>query len=102
MCLGYGPVAGVNAATLDRLLIAVRSMVASRHKRRRNLQRSRQLTVRTFTGWNQPPAGFLEIGPVARCGESLGDSAVYNLVATGVCNSWTETIPLLAKSRDRP
>ena len=84
-----------STTTLDRLLIAVRSLVASRH----NLRRGRQLTVRTFTGWNRPPAGFLEIDPVARCGESIGGSSVYSLVATGVCNSWTEAVPLLASEQ---
>ena len=84
-----------STTTLDRLLIAVRSLVASRH----NLRRGRQLTVRTFTGWNRPPAGFLEIDPVARCGESIGGSSLYSLVATGVCNSWTEAVPLLASEQ---
>ncbi len=38
-----------SAATLDRLLKPVRATVASRRKRRRNLQRGRHIPVRTQT-----------------------------------------------------
>ena len=48
-----------SAATLDRLLKPVRTTVASRHKRRRNLQPGRHIPVRTFADWNKPPPGFL-------------------------------------------
>ena len=73
-----------SAATLDRLLIPVRATVASRRKRRRNLQRGRHIPVRTFADWNRPPPGFLEIGLVVHCGESMGGSFAYSLVATDV------------------
>ena len=54
---------------------------AGRRKRRRNLQRGRNIPVRTFTHWNRPPPSFLEIDLVAYCGESMGGSFVYSLVA---------------------
>ena len=41
----------------------------------------RSIPVRTFAHWNRPPPGFLEIDLVARCGESMGGSFVYSLVA---------------------
>ena len=50
-----------SAATLDRLLKPVRATVASRRKRRRNLSAGRNIPVRTFTDWNRPPPGFLEL-----------------------------------------
>ena len=77
-----------SAATLDRLLKPVKATVASRRKRRRNLQRGRHIPVRTQTiyycdDWNKQPPGFLEI----------------DLVATDVCTGWTEAIPLLAREQ---
>ena len=88
-----------SAATLDRLLKPVRATVASRHKRRRNLPRGRHIPVRTFADWNRPPPGYLEIDLVAHCGESMGGSFVYSLVATDVCTGWTEAVPLLAREQ---
>ena len=88
-----------SAATLDRLLKPVKDTVASRRKRRRNLQRGRHIPVRTFADWNKPPLGYLEIDLVAHCGESMGGSFVYSLVATDVCTGWTEAVPLLARGQ---
>ena len=88
-----------SAATLDRLLKPVRAKVASRRKRRRNLQRGRNIPVRTFADWNRPPPGFFEIDLVAHCGESMGGSFVYSLVATDVGTGWTEAVPLLAREQ---
>ena len=88
-----------SAATLARLLKLIRSRVASRRKRRRNLQRGRHIPVRTFANWNRPPPVFLEIDLVAHCGESMGGSFVYSLVATDVCTGWTEAVPLLAREQ---
>ena len=88
-----------SAATLDRLLKPVRATVASRRKRRRNLQRGRHIPVRTFADWNNPPRGYLEINLVAHCGPSMGGSFVYSLVATDVCTGWTEAVPLLAREQ---
>ena len=93
-----------SAATLDRLLKPIRSRVASRRRRRRNLQRGRNIPMRTQTihygdDWNQPPPGFLEIDLVAHCGESMGGSFVYSLVATDVCTAWTEAVPLLVREQ---
>ena len=84
-----------SAATLDRLLKPVRATVASR----RNLQRGRHIPVHTFADWNKPPPGFLEIDLVAHCGDNMGGSFVYSLVATDVCTGWTEAVPLLAREQ---
>ena len=81
-----------SVATLDRLLKPVRATVASRRKRRRNLQRGRHIPVLTFADWNNPPRGYLEINLVAHCGPSMGGSFVYSLVATDVCTGWTEAV----------
>ena len=70
-----------SAATLDRLLKPIRTTVASRRKRRRNLSAGRHIPVRTFADWNRPPPGFLEIDLVAHCGDNMGGSFIYSLVA---------------------
>ena len=88
-----------SAATLDRLLKPVRATVAGRRKRRRNLSAGRNIPVRTFADWNRPPPGFLEIDLVAHCGDNMGGSFIYSLVATDVCTGWTEAVPLLAQEQ---
>ena len=88
-----------SAATLDRLLKPVKAKVANRRKRRRNLDRGRHIPVRTFADWNKPPPGFLEIDLVAHCGDNMGGSFVYSLVATDICTGWTEAVPLLAREQ---
>ena len=88
-----------SAATLDRLLKPVRVAVASRRKRRRNLSPGRNIPVRTFADWNRPPPGFLEIDLVAHCGDNMGGSFIYSLVATDICTGWTEAVPLLAREQ---
>ena len=88
-----------SAATLDRLLKSVRATVAGRRKRRRNLSAGRNIPVRTFADWNRPPPGFLEIDLVAHCGDNMGGSFIYSLVATDVCTGWTEAVPLLAREQ---
>ena len=49
-----GRLLAASAATLDRLLKPVRATVVGRSKRRRNLQRGRNIPVRTFADWNRP------------------------------------------------
>ena len=88
-----------SAATLDRLLKPVRATVANRRKRRRNLSAGRHIPVRTFADWDRPPPGFLEIDLVAHCGDNMGGSFIYSLVATDVCTGWTEAVPLLAREQ---
>ena len=88
-----------SAATLDRLLKPIRATVVSRRKRRRNLTRGHHIPVRTFADWDRPPPGFLEIDLVAHCGDNMGGSFIYSLVATDVCTGWTEAEPLLAREQ---
>ena len=48
----------------------------------------------------EPPSpGFLEIDLVAHCGDNMGGSFIYSLVATDVCTGWTEAVPLLAREQ---
>ena len=59
------PLLSASAAILDRLLKPVKAKVASRRKRRRNLDRGRHIPVHTFADWNRPPPGYPEIDLVA-------------------------------------
>ena len=88
-----------SAATLDRPLKPVRSTVSGRRRRRRNLSPGRKIPVRTFADWNRAPPGFLEIDLVAHCGDNMGGSFIFSLVATDVCTGWTEAVPLLVREQ---
>ena len=59
----------------------------------------RQIPVRTYSEWNWPPPGFLEIDLVAYCGGTLSGSFIHSLVATDFCTGWTEAVPLLAREQ---
>ncbi len=75
-----------SAATLAPLLKPVKAAVFSR----RNLHRGRHIPARTFADWNNPSPGFLEIDLVAHCGDNMGGSFVYSLVATDVGAGWPD------------
>ena len=81
------------------MLKPVRATVVSRRKRRRNLSVGRNIPVRTFADWNRPPPGFLKIDLVAHCGDNVGGSFIYSLVATDVCTGWIEAVLLLAREQ---
>ncbi len=36
---------------------------------------------------------------MAHCGDNMGGSFVYSLVATDVCTGWTEAAPFLAREQ---
>ncbi len=38
---------------------------------------------------------------MAHCGDDMGGSFVYSLVATDVCTGWTEAVPLLAREKSQ-
>ena len=76
-----------------RLLKPVRSTVSGRRRRRRNLSPGRNIPVLTFADWNRPPSGFLEIDLVAHCGDNMGGSFRFSLMATDVSTGWTEAVP---------
>ena len=70
-----------SSATLDRLLKPVRTTVTSRRKRRRIPIAGRNISLQTFADRNRPPPGFLEVDLVAHCGDNMGKSFIYSLVA---------------------
>jgi hypothetical protein len=55
--------------------------------------------IRTFSDWDKPSPGFLEIDFVLHCGGSVAGSYVSSLVATDVCSGWVEAVPLLVREQ---
>lgn len=57
-----------SASTIDRLLRPVRDKAGSRRRQKRKRKVGSQIPVRTFTDWNEPRPGYLEIDLVAHGG----------------------------------
>lgn len=93
-------VLSVSAATIDRLLVPIRNTAGGRRKRRFGKKKiNKRIPVRTFSDWDEPQPGFLEIDFVAHCGGTVSGAFIHSLVATDVCSGWTEAVPLLAREQ---
>ena len=91
----------MSAATIDRALRKVREQAGGR-KRRRAAPSSairRQVPVRTFADWHDPPPGFVEADLVAHSGPSAKGHFVQSLVLTDIATGWTECAPLLFREQ---
>jgi site-specific recombinase XerC len=62
--------------------------------------RKEQLSIRTFSPWQEDQPGFVEMDLVAHCGTHVDGSFLYTLTLTDLATCWTECIPLLYKSAD--
>ena len=82
----------VSAATIDRMLSDVR--IAARGGRRRRAGFSsavrREVPVRTFDDWGDPPPGFCEADLVAHGGMSVSGSFIQTLTMVDVATGWTD------------
>ena len=89
-----------SAATLDRLLRPIRKLAKPhRRNRRRPKKPSSLIRVRTFSDWNDPPPGYLEIDFVEHNGGMTAGACVHSLASVDICSGWVEGVPLLAKSQ---
>ncbi len=89
-----------SAATIDRLLIPIRDRAKPRKKRPASRKKvSKDIRVRTFADWKEPPPGYLEIDFVEHNGGSTAGAYVHTLDVTDVCSGWTEFVPLLAREQ---
>lgn len=52
------------------------------------------IPVRTFAGWDDARAGFVEVDLVAHCGESTHGTYFSTLTATDIATCWTECLIL--------
>lgn len=83
-------VLGVSAATIDRLLVETKISAAGGKRRRVGFYSAvqREVPIRTFNDWHDPPPGFCEVDMVADGGTSVAGSFIQTLtmvdVATGL------------------
>jgi hypothetical protein len=89
----------VSAATIDRLLGDVKVAAAGGRRRRVGFHSAirRDVPIRTFNDWNDPPPGFCEIDMVAHGGTSVAGSFIQTLTMVDVATGWTECLPLVAR-----
>jgi hypothetical protein len=94
-----GLVLSVSAATIDRLLGDVKVAAAGGRRRRAGFYSAirREVPIRTFNDWKDPPPGFCEIDLVAHGGTSVAGSFIQTLTMVDVATGWTECIPLVAR-----
>ena len=89
----------VSAATIDRMLVDVRVAAAGGRRRRVGFYSAirREVPIRTFNDWNDPPPGFCEIDMVAHGGTSVAGSFIQTLTMTDIATGWTECLPLVTR-----
>jgi hypothetical protein len=92
-------VLSVSAATIDRLLGDVKVAAAGGRRRRAGFYSAirREVPIRTFNDWKDPPPGFCEIDMVAHGGTSVAGSFIQTLTMVDVATGWTECLPLVAR-----
>lgn len=89
----------VSAATIDRMLIDVKVAAAGGRRRRIGFYSAirREVPIRTFNDWANPPPGFCEIDMVAHGGTSVAGSFIQTLTMVDIATGWTECLPLIAR-----
>ena len=96
-------VAGLSAATIDRLLQVERQ----RHGRRPAAHRSAsaglraQIPLRTASDWDGALPGALQADLVAHCGETTQGFYLTTLLAVDVATGWTEVEAIWGKGQTR-
>jgi hypothetical protein len=94
-------VTAMSAATIDRALAPCRE--ASGRRRRWPSAGvpsiRREIPVRTFADWRDPPPGFVEADLVVHSGPSMRGSYVHTLVLTDIASGWTECGALLVREQ---
>jgi len=92
---------GISAATVDRLL------KVKRKENNRGISTTKpgsplkkQITIRTFSDWNDVTPGFIEADLVAHCGTRTDGAFLNTLVLTDIVSGWTEFLPLLQRSEE--
>jgi hypothetical protein len=96
---GRGLLMSVSAATIDRMLGGMKIAAAGGRRRRVGFYSAirREVPIRTFNDWGQPPPGFCEIDTVAHGGTSVAGSFIQTLTMVDIATGWTECLPLVAR-----
>ena len=92
-------VLAVSAATIDRMLTPVRKSAGMRRRRHGVKKVSKSIPIKTFSDWEDPVPGFLEIDFVVHGGGSMSGEYLHSFVVTDVCSGWVEAVPLLAREQ---
>jgi Integrase core domain len=89
----------VSAATIDRMLVEVKIAAAGKRRRRVGFYSAirREVPIRTFNDWSDPPPGFCEVDMVAHGGTSVAGSFIQTLTMVDVATGWTECFPLVTR-----
>ena len=76
-----GLLLSVSAATIDRMLVDVKIAAAGGRRRRVGFYSAirREVLIRTFNDWGNPPPGFCEIDTVSHGGTSVDGSFIQTL-----------------------
>src|SRR5258708_7090853 len=92
-------VLAISAATIDRLLADTKIAAAGGKRRRVGFYSAirREVPIRTFNDWHDPPPGFCEIDMVAHGGTSVAGSFIQTLTMVDVATGWTECLPLVTR-----
>src|ERR1700720_2856545 len=92
-------VLAISAATIDRLLADTKIPAAGGKRRRVGFYSAirREVPIRTFSDWADPPPGFCEIDMVAHGGTSVAGSFIQTLTMVDVATGWTECMPLVTR-----
>jgi len=92
-------VLAISAATVDRMLGATKIAAAGGRRRRVGFYSAirREVPIRTFNDWGDPPPGFCEVDMVAHGGTSVAGSFIQTLTMVDVATGWTECMPLVAR-----
>jgi hypothetical protein len=89
----------ISAATIDRLLADTKIAAAGGKRRRVGFHSAirREVPIRTFNDWADPPPGFCEMDMVAHGGTSVAGSFIQTLTMVDVATGWTECLPLVSR-----
>lgn len=92
-------VLGVSAATIDRLLVDTKIAAAGGKRRRVGFYSAvrREVPIRTFNDWHDPPPRFCEVDMVVLGGTSVAGSFIQTLTMVDVATGWTECMPLVTR-----
>src|ERR1700704_1973948 len=96
---GRALVLAVSAATIDRLLVETKIAAAGGKRRRVGFYSAvrREVPIRTFNDWHDPPPGFCEVDMVAHGGTSVAGSFIQTLTMVDIATGWTECLPLVTR-----
>jgi hypothetical protein len=89
----------ISPATADRLLKKEKQKLGkSLGTTRPGPLLRKQISIRTFTDWNQVKPGFLEADLVAHCGGNIQGQFLHTLTMTDIATGWTELGALPSKN----